>query len=362
MPGRLKPNEVEYAVAIEDLSEKVRAESVGMVRRAAVVDTVTGDTDLLVDWGAPRQSVWACTDGGSDTWQHRLKMFYKYQVRGSEKYDPPHREVRVRDKAINQSDGGWIKSEFGVCFAYVRGPWTSGSNFQLVGGGSRELFANFDENFSLFKDFMYERICRSKNRGRLPLGYGTPEHLKQTWQLIQKDKVIVGLSADYSANRWKSWTDRFQWYWESFDVLLLIALYILTTRGCLKNLEQDFPNLMGIQKFLELMGGSFDESDLKCEDLDIKDLKAASKALGAKRHKGSGSLWVVAESLSNTTTRKLGYATCHVPRPLEEKLMADITQSGTQVGCVDWHVAQACGTAYGVVREIFKTLEDLGLP
>jgi hypothetical protein len=83
----------------------------------------------------------------------------------------------------------------------------------------------------------------------------------------------------------------------------------------LKNLEQDFPNLMGVQKFLELMGTHYDEGSMKLEDLDIKDLKAASKALEAKRHKGSGSLLVVAESLSNPTTRKLGYVTCHVPRP-----------------------------------------------
>ena len=29
---------------------------------------------------------------------------------------------------------------------------------------------------------------------------------------IPSDKVIMGLSMDYSANRWKSWTDRFLWY------------------------------------------------------------------------------------------------------------------------------------------------------
>ena len=36
------------------------------------------------------------------------------RCQGGEKYDPPHRAVRVRDRAINKSDGAWIKSEFGV--------------------------------------------------------------------------------------------------------------------------------------------------------------------------------------------------------------------------------------------------------
>ena len=357
-PGRIGDNEVVYSVNIGDVPEELRESCRGMVRRACVMNTETRDTYLQIDWSSPLPSIWACTDGGADTWQHRLKMFYAYDIRGCEKYDPPHRAVRVRDRAINKSDGAWIKSEFGVIFSYVRGPWASEANFTLIGGGARELFKNFDENYPLFKLFIYERICRARNRGALPVGFGNPEHQKFIWEDIQNDKVITGLSSDYSANRWKSWSDRFLWYYAdgSFDVLLLVALHILMTRGCIKNIEQDFPQLVGINKWMELMGG-VQEIDAPVE-IDIKDLKSASKQLESKRFKGSGTLLVCAESLCNLTTRKLGYATCHVPLPLENKMMNDLTQSGTQTGCFDWHVAQACGDAYEVIREVLGVCEN----
>ena len=128
------------------------------------------------------------------------------------------------------------------------------------------------------------------------------------------------------------------------------------TRGCTKYIEHDFPQPMGINKWLELMGG-VQEMDAPVE-LDIKGLKSASKALESKRFKGSGTLLVCAESLCNLTTRKLGYATCHVPLPSETKMMNDLTQCATQTGCFDWHLAQACGDAYKVVREILGVCEN----
>ena len=66
---------------------------------------------------------------------------------------------------------------------------------------------------------------------------------------------------------------------------------------------------------------------------------------------------VCAESLCNRTTRKLGYATCHVPLPLETKMMHDLTQTSTQRGCFDWHLAQTCGGAYAMVREVLGVCE-----
>ena len=174
LPGRLNADEKKYSVDMKDLPEDLWDDSPNMVRRAAVINEKTGVTRLAVDWRTKMPSAWGCTDGGADTWQHRLKLFYKLGVRGGEKYDPPHRAVRVRDRAINKADGAWVKSEYGVIFAYVRGPWSSEANFQLISGGSKERFANFDENFILFKNCCYERICRSRNNGALPPAFGTP--------------------------------------------------------------------------------------------------------------------------------------------------------------------------------------------
>ena len=150
-PGRLEENEKQYSIPISELPEELKESCRGMTRRACIENTQTGETCLQVNWNLPLPSIWACTDGGMDTWQHRLKMFYAYDIRGCEKYDPPHRAVRVRDRAINKSDGACVKSEIGAAFASARGPWALEANYTLIGGGSRELFRNFDENYPLFK-------------------------------------------------------------------------------------------------------------------------------------------------------------------------------------------------------------------
>ena len=104
--GVLAANEVQYDVLFEQLPDDVKADSVGMARRSCVLNTQTKETRLEVPWGSSMPSLWAVTDGGSDTWQHRLKLFYKYQLRGSEKYDSPHHPTRVRDRTVNAADGG----------------------------------------------------------------------------------------------------------------------------------------------------------------------------------------------------------------------------------------------------------------
>ena len=277
-------------------------------------------------------------------------------IRGCEKYDPPHKTVRNRERAINKAQGAFVKTEFGISFSFIRGPWASQANYQLVGGGASELFANFDENLGLFKNFMYERICRSRNRGLLPVGFGTPEHLKLTWEEIQDDKAIKGMSEDFATNRWKCWSDRFFFYEESFDVLLLVILYILLTRGHIKNLEQDLPNLLGIKMWIDATGPLADVADPV--ELDIKNLREASKAQASKREKGVGSMLIVAESLSNLVTRKLGIALATVPSFVEGRMMKDITLSKTLVGCKEYHVSQACHSQVKVVKDTFKLLED----
>ena len=176
------------------------------------------------------------------------------------------------------------------------------------------------------------------------------------WELIQDDRCLSELSEDYSPSRWKVWTDRFAYYFESFDVLLLIVLYILVTRGVIKNFGQDVPGLVNVQKYIDSMGGVHAPDD--AADLDLKSLKEASKALETKRHKGCGSLLVVAESLQNLLTRRLGVVVGEVPKLFEEKMMRDITQCKTQAGSSNWHIHQACGGQIDTVKKTFGLLED----
>ena len=107
--------------------------------RSAVINIKTGETRLEVDWGDSRPSLWKCVDCGGDQWGSNLKLFYKFGVRGSEKYDPPHRTVRNRERAISKSGGTFVKSEFSVTLGYLRAPWGSESNYQLITGVADEI-------------------------------------------------------------------------------------------------------------------------------------------------------------------------------------------------------------------------------
>ena len=329
----------------------------GMKFRYAIYDRATGETRLQVDWGTAKPSLWAVTDGGADTWHHRLKLYYKYGCRGSEKYDPPHRSVRVRDRTINAADAAWVKSEFGLIFKYVRGPWQSEANWQLIKGGANELFDNFDHTYPIFRFYIYQRVCELRYGDALPSEFGSDEHLKFIWQDNQSDPILCGLGDEYSPNRWRCWTQRFEFYWKSFDILLLVCLHILISRGATKNLLRDFPELHGISKWAHNFDFNYEAGHPV--ELDIKNLKAASKALEMKRCKGSGSLLVVAESLCNLTTRRLGYAVAAVPNPIEDKMMKDLSENGTQVGCQNWHINQARGVSLVTIKEMLGKLEDV---
>ena len=159
--GRLLPHEERYTIPLTDLPDGLSDLSVGLRKRSCIFNSETGETRLEVDWGTPMPSLWMCSDMGSDTWQHKLKYYYKFLVRGSEKHDPPHRTVRNRELALSQARGTFIKVEYGTVFSFVRGPWTCQGNLQLIKTAKIEYFGNFDENNVLF-GLLYERISKAK--------------------------------------------------------------------------------------------------------------------------------------------------------------------------------------------------------
>ena len=98
-------------------------------------------------------------------------------------------------------------------------------------------------------------------------------------------KLLTCIGEGFSPNRWKCITDRMEYYLPSMDVLLFIVLYILITRGILRNIVQDFPCLVRIVRWLEAVKDGVPKPAAPV-DFDIKSLKENSKQLQAKRHKG----------------------------------------------------------------------------
>ena len=176
------------------------------------------------------------------------------------------------------------------------------------------------------------------------------------WEEIQSDKIFTGVSEDYSPNRWKSWSDRVDFYEHSLEPLLLVCLYIMVSRGLTTNLEIDFPALHGIMKWVTSFETNLDTANPI--ELGVKSLKDASKALEAKRFKTSGSLLLVTESLSNLCTRRFGHADCNEPKPIEVNFMKDLDMCGTERGRYEWHLRQAKGESMIYIKEMIAILEN----
>ena len=104
------------------------------MKRSAIENLVSKETRLEVLWGRPMPSYWKWTDQGGDAWGPTIKLIYDLHIRGGEAFDPPHRHVRNRLLSISQSSGGFVQTEFGITFAWVRGPWKSEGNLQLLKG------------------------------------------------------------------------------------------------------------------------------------------------------------------------------------------------------------------------------------
>lgn len=343
-----------YVIDFKDLPDDVKKDSRGLKGRSCIIDP-EGKTWLEVPWGTVMPSYWRCSDMGSDTWPHALKYYYKYGIRGSEKFDEPHRHVRNRECAISRAGGNFIKAENGVAMGFTRAPWGSEANLQLVKGGAKELFANFDETFVGFQ-LVYEGYCRKKNWGKLPAGFGSKEHQRRTWLEMQEDKILLDLGDGYSPSRWASWSDRFLWNYTSFDVMLMIVIYILTTRGVVTNFKIELPGLVGILKGIEAIGGVAAPDD--AVELDLKSLREAAKAMEARRHRGCKGMLIVAESLCNGLMRKLGFVTAKIPQCVENKMMKDLSDAKEQGKTFSFFVDLARGQHAIVLKRILAQLSD----
>lgn len=143
-----------------------------MTKRSCIENLQTQARFLEMNWGEPRPSLFNWLDQGSDGWQNKLKLFYKHRVRGSEVFDPPHRHVRNREKALGGAGFSFIKTEFSTVFTFLHGPWGSMANFQLVKGAKTEIFASFDHTFALYRALVFS-ASRTAHSTRLSLTTNT---------------------------------------------------------------------------------------------------------------------------------------------------------------------------------------------
>jgi hypothetical protein len=355
--GRLTLDEVRFDVKLADLPQEIQEISEGFSHRSCVFNRATGLTRLEVNWGLPRPSFWPCSDMGSSGWQWKLKAFYRFGLRGGERFDPPHRTVRSREAALTEADGRFVKTEFSIVFSYLGGPWGSRGNLQMFRDAGKEMFRSFTWEFKLYRNCLYERLVRARYPHCLPAGFGTKEHMEDFWNgELQMDPIFTGIETSYSNSRWKSWNDNFDHYDVSLDLMLLIGLYILLTRGLFKELN-------GIRLLRSLVGPSFAAEGVAlpdgfCEDITMKILKEESKALQGKRCSKGGGLLVLVEVLANTTSRKLATGLREVTGEMEDTSSLDRTKAKTRRGRMDFYVGMSTNATDVSLAKMWKKLHD----
>ena len=117
--------------------------------------------------------------------------------------DPSHR--RWDNVQLNFADSGlgFIKSEAVVANNVCSGPWQTQGNFGKLKDAAEEFFENASATDPLFMH-CYPMIVRDLNGGRLPLDFGSEDHVEATWAGLRDLSMFETQGHHIKLNRWFS--------------------------------------------------------------------------------------------------------------------------------------------------------------
>ena len=343
-----------FTVPLDELPEEEKLCSRGMSHRQCVYDQLRDETRLRVAWGSPRPSLWDWADQCGASFNHKIRLYSELGLRGCEVYDPMHRMVRNREQAITMAGFSWVKTEWGIVFGFLHGPWGSNANFGLMKAALKEIGNNFDHRFSLFR-ILYPRFVHEFWLGERPAGAGSEEHMEIVFGMVVNHDIVCKLDAEFASSRWCQWGLKMQRHQRGCSVVLFVALYIALTRGLVTDLA-------GVPA-LQCLIGNTDAQSVRLPhesiDLNLKSLKEANKAMESLRAKvGGGSLLVVSSVLANPTSYKLGIGLMSVSRPLERKAMHSLTLMKTKKGCAQYYLDMTLRKHDDTLLQVWLVLSD----
>ena len=174
------------------------------------------------------------------------------------------------------------------------------------------------------------------------------------WEWIWSDKIVSGINTAYESSRWKSWSEKWEFWETSVDVILFVAVYILLSRGNVKTIDDiRFSKSLVGERLAE---HGIDEPD-GAVDVDLKALKEAAQAREARSHKGGGNLIMIAQILANTTSRKLGLVNYSIPKAVDDQMGIDMHDCMTRDGTMQFFLRMACANQRRVIADVM-TLQD----
>ncbi|CAK0863911.1 unnamed protein product [Prorocentrum cordatum] len=167
--------------------------------------------------------------------------------------------------------------------------------------------------------------------------------MKQTWDEIRDDHIVNHLGTNYASNRWQAWSLRMERYMPSFDILNLVIMYIMLTRGVVdKYADHVLPDIH-LDNALE----GYPDHDGTKEADQVKDFR-----------KQGGPIGVVARILSMRTSRQLAIGLMRAPSPVEDQMMEDITSRSTAMGFFNVDTDMASGGRDKVFHAVLGMLGD----
>ena len=355
--------EIIYLVDAAELPPTVQLLAPDRTARLCV-ETLSGDTSLMVRWGEDRPSLWVVADMGSKAWPSFHALFQKLGVRGGEMYDPLHRYVRQQSHAITRARLSVFRTEWAVVLTYLHGPWDTAMNFRTIQGALKEFFHNFDASSSLWK-FCYSSWVDATTDGKPPAWYGTVEHLFAAFEEAKHSQMLMAPSVSMKVGRWFSFEQKARAAKQHGPLLLLALLYKMLVKGAivdgqsLATLVMDIGFGMRPPAAAPPAGAASSSGDIPPAAPFVAEGVAASNAEieKMKRVVGSNSTLVV-RVLANRLSSRLKDAMLAVFLPVEVTFLHVRKALKTQMGVSQYYVEQSKYGGLDTMQKLWAVLLD----
>ena len=354
--GVLATGEERFTIATDGLDEEI---SLGRPYRSCIRVLETNTSRLEIFWTESRPSIWSWLDLGGIGWPTKQILYYRWNIRGGECFDSPHRLVRIRANATNKNSLQFVTMEWAIVFQFLHGPFASEANYQMFKDAADELFKNFDFTYQLYREF-YGWIVEDVYEGIIPPGFGSEEHMQAMWNTLPTRPIFKKMGELQKGNRWNSWDIKFRGMRKDTSVMGLVICHIEVVRGVVTDL----------QSVLFFGGSDPTEAD---EMTDVQyvapdgpcgsaappvPVKASNHDVASLRRQTKGNAHLSLSVLTNRTSRRLAHVLHYAGEPLEYESRMGRTLLTTQTGCFDWIVNISCGGYSKMINDIWAVMRD----
>jgi hypothetical protein len=360
----LKEGDERFKVMPDDLPDELRGALNGRKFRSAVL-SATGDTHLEVTYSSCTRSLWSYLDSAANGFNGRLILFYFMNIVGTEAPDFTHRRVRTNENAITQAKLAFAKKEWEIVLSYLDGPFHSHANYQEF----IKLFDEMRKTFTFRNAFfraVYAWYVFNKFKGKIPIGFGSDEHMAEMWDAMALSEILKKISAHYARGRWYAFNDKFRLSHEDAPILFMVLMYKAVAKGEAPD-AASLPLFGGLSKFafkaIAPAGGAPDAAAGAADAAavpvpEVAAVKHSNESLEAVRRKIPATFQFTLNVMSTLTTERIVNGITVFGSVFEEDTKMDLHNIGKQEGRKQFHVGLASGDKDALIKKTLRLLRD----